>query len=77
VGERRGTGQPEAGALPGQRDISKPQVTLPPGLTDLLNRVPQLPGGARDKTGDARDQLPVQPSGEPSSDQLLDYLLAP
>ncbi|HZI91959.1 MAG TPA: MlaD family protein [Thermoleophilaceae bacterium] len=76
VGERRGTGQPEAGALPGQRDISKPQVTLPPGLTDLLNRVPELPGATKDKTGEARDQVPVQP-GEPSADQLLDYLLAP
>ena len=77
VGERRGTGEPEAGALPGQRDISKPQLALPPGLTDLLNRVPALPGGTKDKTGDPRGRLPVQPSGEPSADQLLDYLLAP
>jgi len=77
VGERRGTGQPEAGPLPGQRDISKPQVTLPPGLTDLLNRVPNLPGVTKDPTGEARDQVPVQPTDEPGADQLLDYLLAP
>ena len=77
VGERRGTGQPEAGAVPGQRDISKPQVTLPPGLTDLLNRVPKLPGDPKDKTGEVPDAVPVQPDGEPSADQLLDYLLAP
>ena len=30
TGERRQPGEPEAGALPGQRDISQPQVTLPP-----------------------------------------------
>ena len=77
VGERRGTGQPEAGALPGQRDISKPQVTLPPGLTDLLKRVPDLPGATKDRTGDAQGRVPVQPSDELGSDQLLDYLLAP
>jgi len=36
VGERRAPGQPEAGPLPGQRDISKPQVTLPPQVLDLI-----------------------------------------
>ncbi len=36
VGERRGPGQPEAGPLPGQPDISKPQVTLPPQVLELL-----------------------------------------
>ena len=30
VGERRKAGQPDAGPLPGQQDISKPQITLPP-----------------------------------------------
>jgi ABC-type transporter Mla subunit MlaD len=30
VGERRAPGQPDAGPVPGQRDISKPQITLAP-----------------------------------------------
>ena len=72
VGERRGTGEPEAGALPGQRDISKPQITLPPGLTDLLDRVPKLPGAGEPPAEDV-----PQPRAEPGSEQLLDYLLAP
>jgi ABC-type transporter Mla subunit MlaD len=69
VSRRRGAGEPEAPALPGQRDISKPQVTLPPALEQLLSDIPRAPapkGGA--------DALP-----SPGSDtgQLLDYLLAP
>ena len=37
LGERRGAGEPEAGPLPGQPDLSKPQVALPPALQDLLD----------------------------------------
>jgi len=76
VGERRTTGEPEAGALPGQRDISKPQITLPPGVRDLLNQVPKLPG-AQPNADEAVPGQPAHPNGAPSSDQLLDYLLAP
>ena len=32
VGERRSEGQPDAGPVKGQRDISKPQIVLPPDL---------------------------------------------
>ena len=76
VGERRAPGQPDAGPVPGQRDISKPQVTLPPGVQDLLDRLPGLPDRRADDLlgGDS----PVGPNGAPpNSDQLLDYLLAP
>jgi phospholipid/cholesterol/gamma-HCH transport system substrate-binding protein len=36
VGEQRSAGQPDAGPVPGQRDISKPQITLPPDLQRLV-----------------------------------------
>jgi hypothetical protein len=39
VGERRAAGQPDAGPLPGQPDISRPQVTLPPDLQRLVERL--------------------------------------
>jgi hypothetical protein len=79
VGERRAPGQPDAGPVPGQRDISKPQVTLPPGVQDLLDRLPSLQEPSPGKL----DQLlggdgPAGADGAPpSTDQLLDYLLAP
>jgi virulence factor Mce-like protein len=37
VGEQRSAGQPDAGPLPGQPDISKPQITLPPDLQRLID----------------------------------------
>jgi virulence factor Mce-like protein len=71
-GERRSAGQPEAGPRPDQPDISKPQVTLPPAVRDLLDSlrgtvgkpVPKLPTGSG-----SQDQV--------APDQLLDFLLAP
>jgi virulence factor Mce-like protein len=39
VGERRSAGQPDAGPLPGQPDISRPQITLPPDLQRLLDQL--------------------------------------
>jgi phospholipid/cholesterol/gamma-HCH transport system substrate-binding protein len=39
VGERRSAGQPDAGALPGQPDISRPQIALPPDLQRLVERL--------------------------------------
>lgn len=68
LGRVRGRGQPEAPPLPGQRDISKPQITLPPSIQEFLDgvmgeqNVPDLP--------DASDETPAP-------DTLLDYLLAP
>jgi ABC-type transporter Mla subunit MlaD len=64
-GERRGPGAPEAGPLPGQPDISRPQIVLPPGLQELLDEMPRA----------APESRPGPSPPEPS--QLLDFLLAP
>ena len=80
VGERRKEGQPDAGPLPGQKDISKPQITLPPAAPGPDRRLPKLP-----KTGTERlDQLlqgetPAAraPAASRTTNQLLDFLLAP
>ena len=88
VGEQRGEGQPEAGPLPGQPDLSKPQIVLPPGVQDLLDDLTpkerrQLDRDDLEQLGVPVDQLglPVQQPGAPTDDQstgpLLDYLLAP
>ena len=92
VGEQRGEGQPEAGPLPGQRDLSKPQVVVPPDLQRLLDslsprQLRQLRrDGLRKKPGELRRKLeevapPQAPAPPPLDDQttgqLLDYLLAP
>jgi ABC-type transporter Mla subunit MlaD len=63
----RGAGEPEAPPRPGQRDISKPQVTLPPVLGGLLDRSSPAPG--------AKNGRPA-PGGDDGLG-LLDYLLAP
>jgi hypothetical protein len=78
IGERRGAGQPDAGPLPGQPDISKPQVVLPPQVKKLLDKLgaPQARapgagsplGGLLGGSGD---------SGSRSDGQLLDFLLGP
>jgi phospholipid/cholesterol/gamma-HCH transport system substrate-binding protein len=73
VGERRGPGEPDAGALPGQRDLSKPHVVLPPALQQLLDRLRH------------RGPLPVRPPpglppvspGSGDLPPLLDFVLGP
>jgi virulence factor Mce-like protein len=70
-GERRGPGEPEAGPLPGQRDLSRPQIVLPPGLEELLRELPRTAPDPR--TAPGRPPEPARP--EPT--QLLDFLLAP
>jgi virulence factor Mce-like protein len=66
LGEERGEGEPEAGPLPGQRDISKPQIVLPPDLQRLLDSL------------NPRQQRKLESDAAPSNpEQLLDYLLAP
>jgi virulence factor Mce-like protein len=82
VGERRGQGQPDAGPVKGQRDISKPQIVLPPDLQRLVN---QLPVGKRTKENvdRLRQGLTQKVTGQPAPTdatqdaQLLDYLLSP
>jgi hypothetical protein len=88
LGEQRGEGQPEAGPLPGQRDLSKPQIVLPPDVQQLLDSLTPRQRrklGRRDlpSSPDAlqRELEQIAPSAPPVDDQttgqLLDYLLAP
>jgi phospholipid/cholesterol/gamma-HCH transport system substrate-binding protein len=55
VGEQRSAGEPDAGPLPGQRDISKPQITLPPDLQRLVERL--APRRADDLPKDLRRRI--------------------
>ncbi|HEV7846992.1 MAG TPA: MlaD family protein [Thermoleophilaceae bacterium] len=86
VGERRAEGQPEAGPLPGQVDLSKPQIVLPPDLQRLLDSLTRRQlrelntKDLRANPEQLRDEL--RSIGAPAPDQqttgqLLDYLLAP
>jgi len=84
IGEQRGEGQPEAGPLPGQRDLSKPQVVLPPDLQRLLDslsqrQLRQLDPDALTSPDELRNELGSlgAPTDQQTSAQLLDYLLAP
>jgi virulence factor Mce-like protein len=91
LGEQRGEGLPEAGPLPGQRDLSKPQIVLPPDLQRLLDSLgPRQRRKLRDdlkkKPEELRKKLeeiapPAAPAPPPidnqTTGQLLDYLLAP
>jgi virulence factor Mce-like protein len=86
-GEQRGEGQPEAGPLPGQRDLSKPQIVLPPDVQDLLDslnprqrrRLNQGPPPASpDQLRRELESLGAPaPTNQQTTGQLLDYLLAP
>jgi ABC-type transporter Mla subunit MlaD len=84
LGEQRGEGQPEAGPLPGQPDLSQPQIAVPPQLQDLLDSLTpeqrqELPGQLPTNPEQLQQQL--EQLGAPATDQttgqLLDYLLAP
>ena len=66
-GLRRGAGEPEAPALPGQRDISQPQVSLPPDVQALIDQI----------RGQAGADTPAVPGGGADPSQMLDFLMAP
>ena len=70
----RGAGRPEALPDPGDRDPSKPQVVLPPGLQDVQNDARNQAQGTQPATPGATGP---GPSAQPAPDQLLDFLLAP
>jgi ABC-type transporter Mla subunit MlaD len=80
VGERRGEGMPEAGPLPGQPDLSKPQIVLPPDVQDLVDGLTRK---QRRKLKADPDRLKHEldsigaPTDNQTTGQLLDYLLAP
>ena len=73
-GGHRGAGEPRATQpLPGERDISRPQVTLPEDVQELLDRLrDSKPGVPLPKPGVDAPQVPEQVPTE-----LLDYLLGP
>ena len=79
-GERRGEGLPEAGPLPGQPDLSKPQIVLPPDVQDLVDGLTRK---QRRKLKADPDKLKREldsigaPTDNQTTGQLLDYLLAP
>jgi virulence factor Mce-like protein len=79
-GERRGEGMPEAGPLPGQPDLSKPQIVLPPDVQDLLDtmsrRQRQRLKANPDELRRKLDEIGA-PTDNQTTGQLLDYLLAP
>jgi virulence factor Mce-like protein len=80
MGERRGEGMPEAGPLPGQPDLSKPQIVLPPDVQDLVDGLTRK---QRRKLKADPDRLKREldsigaPTDNQTTGQLLDYLLAP
>jgi phospholipid/cholesterol/gamma-HCH transport system substrate-binding protein len=84
-GEQRDEGQPEAGPLPGQRDLSQPQIALPPGLQEMLDSLTpkerrELDSGPLPTNPEQLQQELEQigaPADTQTTDQLLDYLLAP
>jgi phospholipid/cholesterol/gamma-HCH transport system substrate-binding protein len=72
VGERRKAGQPDAGPVPGQRDISKPQITLPPAVQELLDKL----NTGKVKPPTPQDLQRQAPQLDPNqANQLLDFLL--
>jgi virulence factor Mce-like protein len=88
LGEQRGENMPEAGPLPGQPDLSKPQIVVPPDVQQLLDsltpdQLRQLdPNNLPDTPEELRRQLEqIAPSAPPvdnqTSGELLNYLLAP
>ena len=74
-GERRRAGQPQAGPLPGQRDLSKPQVVLPPQVKQLLNDL--VPKNALPNPQQLQQKLPDGGLDGRQTNQLLDFLLGP
>ncbi|HEX8066811.1 MAG TPA: MlaD family protein [Thermoleophilaceae bacterium] len=66
LGRRRTRGQPEAPPTPGERDISKPQIVVPPQLEELIESLrgtPAVPSRA--------------PTDDEMADSVLDFLLSP
>jgi len=63
-GERRGAGEPEVPSKPGQRDLSQPQIVLPPLIQQLQDQLDQ-PGAGESGAGAANPE------------RMLDFLLAP
>ena len=76
-GEKRGAGDPEAPPEPGERDPSKPQIVLPPGLQEVQNDGRRQAEERQPQSGSDGASAPQGGSPQPAPDQLLDFLLAP
>jgi phospholipid/cholesterol/gamma-HCH transport system substrate-binding protein len=81
LGERRTEGQPEAGPLPGQPDLSKPQIVLPPDVQHLVDTMTRrqrrkIKADPRE-LGRELDSVGAPQVDQQTTGQLLDYLLAP
>jgi ABC-type transporter Mla subunit MlaD len=76
-GAHRGAGEPRATVpLPGERDISRPQVVLPEDVQQLLDRLRrQKPNLDLPDTGNGPVPVPEAVPEVPA--ELLDYLLGP
>jgi len=87
AGAPRAAGQPDAAPVKGQPDPSKPQVTLPPAVQQLLDSLKKPGGNTTTKARAVNPQKvqqvlngngPTTSNGAPAnSQQLLDFLLAP
>jgi virulence factor Mce-like protein len=86
IGEQRGEGMPEAGPLPGQPDLSKPQVVVPPDVQHLLDELSPRqrrrldlnnPPTTPDQLQNELDALGAPPTSNDTAGDLLNYLLAP
>lgn len=87
-GSKSVAGLPEATKpLPGQDNPSVPKVVLPPGVQQLLNQLPSLPGGLNNAqqtvtnlTANSQQSLTGAQGGstnDQSTNKLLDFLLSP
>ena len=66
-GAHRGAGEPRATVpLPGERDVSKPQIVLPEDVQQLLDRLGKQKPGV---------ELPRSAPAPEIPTELLDYLL--
>ena len=86
IGEQRGEGMPEAGPLPGQPDLSKPQIVLPPDVQELLDSLTprqrqelgtDIPTNPDELKRELDSLGAPAPANDQTTGQLLDYLLAP
>ena len=70
--DRRGPGELEAPPAPGKPDLSVPNVTLPPLVRDLIQKLApqQVPD-------DLTERVPQLPDPQASPETLLDFLLTP
>jgi phospholipid/cholesterol/gamma-HCH transport system substrate-binding protein len=68
-GDHRGAGEPRATVpLPGERDLSRPQIVVPEDVRELLDRLGQRRPGVERPQGVPVPEVPTE---------LLDYLLGP